>query len=167
MGLQEEMNGSSRGAELPPEVYALLNGTDLADKQEEAMMLITVSEDGWPHTAMLSVGEVAAASPNLLRIGLWQGTETSGNLKRAGKAALVLVYQGKVNYLKLQVKPLPASRESAYPRDRFEAELAGVKQDTAKYAEIVSGIRIALHDPPEVVKRWEATVRDLVREEED
>ncbi|WP_396020863.1 hypothetical protein [Bacillus sp. SD075] len=37
--------------EISTEVFDLLNGEELTDKQHEAMLLLTVSEDGWPHTA--------------------------------------------------------------------------------------------------------------------
>ncbi|GGA30856.1 hypothetical protein [Paenibacillus physcomitrellae] len=150
---------------LPAEVHQLLDGGSLAEKQGEALILSTVSEDGWPHTAMLSVGEVVAVSGSRLRIGLWPATATSSNMARTGQALLVAVYQGRVSYIKLKVKPpLPALQESDYPRDRYEAEVVQVKQDAAKYAEIVSGIQIALHDPVEVISRWEATVADLFKD---
>ena len=33
-----------------------LSGDQLEEKQHDAMQLLTVSEDGWPHQAMISVG---------------------------------------------------------------------------------------------------------------
>lgn len=47
-------------AELPDELYELLDGRELITKQHEAMILMTVTEEGWPHTAMISVGEIVA-----------------------------------------------------------------------------------------------------------
>ncbi|ANS76711.1 hypothetical protein AWM70_20770 [Paenibacillus yonginensis] len=150
-------------AVLPAEVRQLLSGSSLADKIGEAMILTTVSEDGWPHTAMLSVGEVVSCDSRTVRLGLWPGTVTSGNMTRTGKALLVVVYRGKVSYIKLKVKPLPDLQESVHPRKRYEAEVVQVKQDSAKYAEIISGIQIALHDPADVLNRWEITASELFK----
>lgn len=48
------------GSELSDDLFELLNGEHLERKQHEAMFLMTVTEDGWPHNAMVSVGEVVA-----------------------------------------------------------------------------------------------------------
>lgn len=76
-----------KSIELSLDVYELLNGQDLMDKQHEAMMLLTVSEDGWPHTAMISVGEIVAINLMELRIGLWPNTSTTDNIIRSGSVA--------------------------------------------------------------------------------
>ncbi|WP_433945144.1 pyridoxamine 5'-phosphate oxidase family protein [Paenibacillus sp. SN-8-1] len=149
--------------ELAPELYELLNGQDLSSKQQEALVLMTVSEDGWPHTAMISVGEIVAVSRGLLRLGLWPGTVTTGNILRTGKATLVAFYEGKAFYTRLQLRPLSELTGAKHPRQRFEAEVISCKADIAKYADIVSGVQIVLHDPEAVVTRWEETVEELLR----
>ncbi len=53
------------------ELFCFLDGNSLKDKTREAMMLLSVSEDGWPHAAMVSVGEVVALNHEELRIALW------------------------------------------------------------------------------------------------
>lgn len=148
---------------LAPELYELLNGQDLNSKQQEAMVLMTVSEDGWPHTAMISVGEIAAVSQDSLRLGLWPGTVTTGNILRTGKATLAAFYAGKAFYTRLQLRPLAELTGAKHPRQRFEAQVVSCKADTAKYADIVSGVQIVLHDPEAVVTRWEETLEELLR----
>ena len=61
-------------AQLSSELFQLLNGEKLAGKRHEAMMLQTVTEDGWPHTAMISAGEILALNKTDIRLALWQGT---------------------------------------------------------------------------------------------
>lgn len=139
----------------------LLSGQNLKDKQGEAMMLLTTDEDGWPHVAMISVGEIAALEDGSLRIGLWPGTATSSNIRRTGKATLAVFYSGSAHYVRLALSPLTASSESAYPRDRYAAEVVAAKEDKAKYADIISGVTIRLKEPEEVIARWQETVRDL------
>ncbi|MNN14845.1 hypothetical protein D3C81_1279270 [compost metagenome] len=149
--------------ELAPELYELLNGQDLSSKQQEALVLMTVSDDGWPHTAMISVGEIVAVSQDSLRLGLWPGTATTGNILRTGKATLAAFYAGKAFYTRLQLRPLAELAGAKHPRQRFEAQVISVKADTAKYADIRSGVQIVLHDPEAVVTRWEETVEELLK----
>lgn len=72
------------------ELFTLLNGKELEHKQQEAMMLLTVTEDQWPHIAMISVGEIVALDEKNLRLALWPGTTTTGNMIRTGKATLAV-----------------------------------------------------------------------------
>jgi hypothetical protein len=143
------------------ELFRFLDGNHLEDKTREAMMLLSVSEDGWPHAAMVSVGEMVALNQEELRIALWPKTHTVANLKRTKQATLVAVHKGKVHYVRLAIKPLPALKDAKHNRERFQAKVVSVKEDTAKYAKITSGIRFALYDPESVVRRWTETVSEL------
>lgn len=153
------MNANS----LSDEVYELLNGQHLWKKQHEAMMLLTVNEEGWPHTAMVSVGEIVATDRGEVRLGLWKGTVTTTNLIRTGKATLVLIYKGKAVYIQLQAEVLEELPDAAHPRERFKAQIISFREDLAKYAEITSGITIQLNDAEEVIERWQQTVQELIR----
>lgn len=147
--------------ELSASLYEFLNGRDLEMKQFEAMMLLTVTEDGWPHSAMVSAGEVVALSRSRLRLALWPGTVTSGNMIRSGRAVLVAVHQGAVHYVRLSLSHLPQLTSARHPRERFEAEIMSIREDTAKYADITSGITILLKQQAEVLARWVETLEEL------
>lgn len=149
--------------ELSTEVFELLNGVDLSKKQHEAMMLMTVGEDGWPHNAMISVGEIVALDSRELRIGLWPNTSTTTNIIRTNKATLVLVYQGKVHYIRLCLRRLKETPNSSYKRERFSAQIVLAREDVAKYAKITSGIKIELLNEKEVVERWKQTIEDIIK----
>jgi hypothetical protein len=151
------------GREMPVEVFDLLNGKELVDKQQEAMMLLTVSEEGWPHTAMISVGEIVAISRYELRIGLWPDTSTTANVIRTHKATLVLFWKGKAHYIRLSLERLKELPNIQYKRVRFHAQIVEAREDMAKYAEIASGIKIDLKKPKEVVERWSETIEDLLQ----
>lgn len=148
---------------LSPDLHRLLDGYHLADKQHIAMSLLTVSEEGYPHQAMVSAGEVLAMNETTLRIALWQGTHTSANLLRDGKALLAFVHDGISYTLMLKAMPLPPIDNSLYPRDRFEAQLIQVREDIAQYAMLTSGVTIQLHEPEQVLARWEDTLAELRR----
>lgn len=138
-----------------------LDGSNLESKQNDAMLLLSVTEDGWPNTAMLSVGEVLALDRTRLRIALWQGTVTTGNILRSGQATLVAIYQGAAHYVRLRLHSLPDLPDALHPRQRFEAEVVSVREDTAPYADILSGLRFQLHQPDQVLGRWQATLGEL------
>ncbi|MGG1877058.1 pyridoxamine 5'-phosphate oxidase family protein [Paenibacillus cisolokensis] len=155
----------SENKELPQGLCEWLNGRDLESKSDTAMVLLTVTEDGWPHTAMISAGEVIALDRSRLRLALWPGTVTAGNMKRTGQATLVTVHDGAVHSIRLRVKALPDVEGARHPRQRFAADVVHVREDRAKYAEVLSGVTFRLHDPAEVLKRWSETIAEL-REEE-
>lgn len=151
------------GMEMPEEIFDLLNGKELVDKQHEAMMLLTISEEGWPHTAMISVGEIVAVSRTELRIGLWPDTSTTANVIRTHKATLVLFWKGKAQYIRLSLERLKELPYVQYKRVRFHAQIVEAREDMAKYAEIRSGIKIDLKNPKAVVERWSETIGDLLQ----
>uniref|UniRef100_UPI001C92F780 hypothetical protein n=1 Tax=Micrococcus luteus TaxID=1270 RepID=UPI001C92F780 len=64
----------------------------LNEKQHEAFVLQTVSEDGWPH--VISAGEIIALSRTDIRIALWKNTMTSANILRTGTAQFTAWWKG-------------------------------------------------------------------------
>ncbi|WP_339221361.1 pyridoxamine 5'-phosphate oxidase family protein [Paenibacillus sp. FSL W7-1279] len=142
-------------------LHQWLDGSNLESKQHEAMMLLSVTEEGWPHTAMLSVGEVLALDRSRLRIALWQGTATTGNLLRSGQATLVAIHDGAAHYVRLRLQALPDLPDARHPLQRFEATVVAVREDIAKYADITSAVKFQLHDPGEVLQRWKETLEEL------
>ncbi|CAM2881722.1 pyridoxamine 5'-phosphate oxidase family protein [Paenibacillus sediminis] len=139
----------------------LFDGKNLSEKQHFAMMLTTVSEDGWPHSAMISVGEVVCTSQTELRLAMWPKTTTTNNMMRTGKATLIFVYEGVAYYIKLQLTPLPVIPNAQHERQRFTAKIISCREDTAKYATLTSGIEFELDEPSEVVNRWAETIKEL------
>ncbi|MBE9916252.1 pyridoxamine 5'-phosphate oxidase family protein [Paenibacillus donghaensis] len=149
-------------SELSGELYELLNGRDLGTKQHEAMMLLTVTEEGWPHTAMISVGEVIAVDSKRLRLAIWPDTTTTNNIIRTEKATLALVYGGAAHYIKLALRRLPELPDAQHPRERFEAEIISARSDVAVYADLTTGIQIDLKDESSVIERWRETLTELM-----
>ena len=144
------------------ELFELLNGKELEEKQHEAMMLLTVSEENWPHVAMVSVGEIIAITRCELRLAIWPNTNTTKNIIRNGKATIVVVYNKKVYYIRLSLQKLPILAEAKHPRERFICTVTSFREDEAKYADILSGIQINLKDPDNVIKRWRETIDELL-----
>lgn len=150
-------------ASLNDDLHALLDGTHLEDKTRIAMTLHTVDHEGYPHQAMVSAGEVVAESRDRLRIALWIGTGTTGNLLRDGKALLAVVHDGVSYTVRMQAQALPELPGARHPRARFIANVLETRADVAKYATLTSGITIELNDKQAVVARWEETLEELKR----
>ncbi|WP_307893343.1 pyridoxamine 5'-phosphate oxidase family protein [Bacillus swezeyi] len=148
-------------AQLSNELFQLLNGQKLAAKRREAMMLQTVTEDGWPHTAMISAGEILALNDTDVRLALWQGTTTTANITRTGRALFVTWWKGKAHYVRLSLTKLPDLKDAKYPRARFAGTVESAREDTAKYADIIAGVQIELKDEDSVLRRWEETLEEL------
>lgn len=56
-------------------------GRLLAAKEEVTALLVTTTDDGWPHVAMLSVGELTAVEPHRPRAALWPSSTATANLR--------------------------------------------------------------------------------------
>lgn len=146
---------------LDPKFVEWLSGNQLEEKQHDAMQLLTVSEEGWPHQAMISVGEIIAMNPDTLRLALWPGTQTSMNMNRTGKATLIAVHEHQLMYVRLEIVALPPLKEAIHPRDRYEAHVASVRVDRAPYADITTGITFQLKEEVASIARWKETIAEL------
>lgn len=147
---------------LTDDLKDLLNGKQLAQKQNIVMILQSITSEGYPHSAMVSVGEVIALNPEYLRIALWPQTQTTLSLAQKRKANLVIIYNNIVNYLELDISELPSPNNEVYERTRFEATIKSIRQDIAKYADITSGITVEMHEPKQVLKRWNIVLHELL-----
>ncbi len=149
------------GAQLPDGLQALLDGTELERKEGETLVLLTVSQDGWPRVALLSVGEVLAVAPDELRLALWPKSATTENLRRDGRATLMTVWEGTAYYLELAVRPLSDGEQAPGGQARFAAHVRRLLADTVGYAQLTSGVRFRLTSRDEVVQHWRRTVEAL------
>jgi len=152
----------SIGSRIPLSVLALLSGEALEQRIGLTFLLLSATADGWPHLAMLSVGEVVAPDDGHLRLALWPASTAAGNLARDGRATLSLVHEGAGYSVRLGmsrgpdlVTPLGGTLA------RFEAEVQDVLEDVAPYAVLETGVHYRLKDPDAVLVRWRETVAAL------
>jgi hypothetical protein len=148
----------SLGPRLPAEVRALLDGTDLPAREGQTFLLITAPRDGWPHVAMLSVGEVFAPEESEVRLALWPGSQTTQNLTAGELALLMIVTSGAAYYARLRCHRLTDGSIRERPRALFSARVDEVFQDVVDYAEITSGIAFRLPDRERVLAAWTESV---------
>lgn len=147
----------------PPTIATLFDGSDLGGKAGVTAQLVTQTDEGWPHLAMLSVGEILILGDRGAALGLWPTSTTAANLSHRGKATLALVHERSAWLARMVVE-----REAQLPVDGdqrrcFITRLVTIREDVAPYAELVSGIRYRLKDPAEVFGRWRRSVEVLRR----
>ena len=153
----------SIGNEIPVAIRPLFDGVDLEAREGLTFLLLTTTEDGWPHLAMLSVGELLAVGERDLRAALWHGSTAAGNLGRNGKATLALVHDQAGYYLRCTARPGPDLEIEHGRLAYFELQVEEAIEDVAPYAVLTSGVSYRLKQPEEVFPRWRETVEALRR----
>ena len=141
----------------------LLDGEELSAKEGTTLLLLTATSAGWPHVAMLSVGELLAISATQLRAALWPASTATCNLTSTGQATIALVYKGVAYYLRCRARRGPdlevPSSEAGLAF--FDLELEEVLEDVVPYAELTSGVTFRLVDSSESIARWEERIAAL------
>jgi hypothetical protein len=145
---------------LPPELRTVLDGTSLPDRKALVFELLTVAPSGWPHVALLSVGEVVALSAEMIGLALWPNSTTSENLRQSGRGVLQVYHDGAAYRVRLVVSPL--ADDAVAKLAMFRANVEEVVRDAVSYARITSGPTIELVDDERAVARWQGQV-DAVR----
>jgi hypothetical protein len=138
----------------------------LEEGELEAVQLITVDDEGWPHSALLSAGEILGVDDDHVALCLWRGSTTTRNVTRDGRALLSAITRGAVVKVRLAVRPLGPLTVGDREFQAFVAAFDDIAGDAVGYAEVVSGIRFRLTDADQVVSRWRAqrqALAELVR----
>jgi hypothetical protein len=126
---------------LPPQVIQQLCGEHLEAHAGETLRLSTVGEDGWPHAALLSVGEVLAVSPTELLLAIWPRSHTSMNLRSGGRLTLSLVVDGALIDVRATAT-LVAEHQTSLDLTVFRIKVQAVKEDRSTYADVISGVTL-------------------------
>jgi hypothetical protein len=98
---------------MPDEILDFLNGKDLDRKLSQAIRLSTISEEGWPHAAMLSAGEMLALDASEVAMLLYEGSNTSRNLVRDGRLTLTLPLDHGLCEMRLRATAKEAGRAAS------------------------------------------------------
>ena len=146
---------TSDAAAVPDAVAAYLDGSDLLARTQ-AVRLSTVDSEGWPHASLLSAGDVLALPSGRVRFVVYPESTVTANLVRDGRLALTLSLDGGVCELRLRARRLPDVQ--GVPLAMFEAEVEQTREHRAPYADVVTGVTFALHDPQAVLGRWERQI---------
>lgn len=147
------------GQALPATIVELFDGTGLEHKVGPTALLIATEPDGWPRLALLSVGEVLAASAMEIRLALYPSSGTTHALTASGRALLAVVMDEAAYKIRLQAQRVAAPEGD--PLAFFIARVAAVDEDRVGYASITSGITYELLDERPALTRWQQQIAHL------
>lgn len=144
---------ASLGPALPPDVAADLRQRSAS--RDQALILVTVDDAGYPRLAFLSRSEVHVADPSRLLVALWAGSETAANFGGRGKATLFYVHAGVPYSIRLACSvPAPLDMADGTSLLAFDSTVEDVRSDEAAYASVAGPMTFELHDPDAVLPRW-------------
>ncbi|MFQ5795967.1 MAG: pyridoxamine 5'-phosphate oxidase family protein [Candidatus Bipolaricaulia bacterium] len=159
------------GNKLSDHLHELLNGENLEEKLWNAILIVTNGPEGWPHPAMLSYGEVVAIDPGTLRLVTWEGTTTTGNLKRNPNVTLILVDREGAYYIKGRAEPLGkiSERISELGDKRvsmsvFQMGITRVLEDVNRLTPLITGITYRFRGDEQVYLKERVSILAKVRE---
>lgn len=144
---------------LPADLVAYLDGRDLPSKMQ-ALRISTVDEEGWPHAALLSAGDMVATPAGALRFAVFAASTTAANLHRDPRVTVTYSREGGMCEVRLTSRRLgdmPAMTGLAL----FEADPVSVRFHRAPYASVSSGITFFLFEQEPVVARWTRQIEAL------
>lgn len=145
---------------LPAPLLTAFDGDHLEMHADGAIRISTVSADGWPHSAQLSVGEVLAVDPQTLLVAMWPNSNTAHNMARDGRLTLSLVDDGALLEIRARAS-LVAEQQTALNLSVFRLHIERVDVHRAKYADVLSGVTFRLHERETVIARWREQIAML------
>jgi hypothetical protein len=145
---------------LPQGLVQYLDGLRLNERIGEAISVSTVDEDGSPHAALLSVGEILAIDQRHLHFAIRPDSTTTKNIERTGRVSLAMVHGGVLWEIHLDAKRIAEDR-AGMKLAFFTAKVKNVRVHRVDYADVVSSVSYRLHNPEGVVKRWEHQIEEL------
>ena len=152
----------SIGNEIPAELRPLLFGLDRQAQEGLTFLLLTTMPEGWPHLAMLSVGELLATDARSIRMALWRNSTASRNVTASGRCTLALVHANAGYSLRCVAARGPDLEvEGAGLLAYFGLRVEDIQKDEAPYAWLTSGVTFELKDPDDVLPRWRRTLEEL------
>lgn len=136
---------ASLGPALPAFRVAQI-GLDAAPERSLVLPLCTVDEAGFPHVALLGAWEVVAADATTVRLALASGSRSAENLRRSGRATLLLIDGRGAHYVKMHVTEAAPRMRDAPWNAMFNGRVEDVLEDATDperegASHLVSGIR--------------------------
>jgi len=135
------------GRELTQELFDRLHGGDIDSKTGKAIVIVTVDDNGWAHPAMLSYYEAVAKDRSRIDLAIGRSSTTAKNLKRTGKATLLITDRDINYYLKGKAHEIRESLAGAPFMSLFRVAIDQLLEDQEPGARITSGV--TFHRPEE------------------
>jgi hypothetical protein len=123
--------GISIGAVLTDALVDRLSGRELERYGALVVPIATVDPAGWPQIALLSYSEIVARDGGMLRIAIGTHSGSARNLRRTGRATVLLFDAGLVQYIKGVARERRPAMQCAPGNAMFELRVTEVLSDVA------------------------------------
>lgn len=150
---------------LPLWLEQALDGANLGEgATHTAMVLASHREGGAIHVALLSRGEVVAASAQRLLLALHAHTSSAENLRARGQATLLSADGSGTVTVSLAIQDTRDISVGGQMLSTFDAKVIEAREHAVPYASLTSGITFQLAEPEAALTRWRDTVAALWKE---
>lgn len=141
---------------LPGSIQERLAGRHLAGDVGETMLLVAVGTDGWPHLAMLGVGEVLALSRERLLLALHAGSGTTRGLLKHGRGLLCMYADDRPWRCQLVVTGHVKGLQLHDGLVGVDTTVVSTRPDVVPYANVTGWIHFELTGSPhaDTIHRW-------------
>lgn len=135
----------SIGKELPEAAVAMLDGSQAHEQVGKIALLLTVDDDGFPHVALLSPGEVLACGKSEVRLALYGSGKTIENIASRSRLTLAILEPGLCCYVKgsgvVMEAEVPPGPIQPFAARRVDVEIEDVLLDSEVGAAVETGPR--------------------------
>ena len=142
---------TSVGKDVPDQVVVMLGGEQADEQVGKVILLLTVDEQGFPHAAQLSPGEILIRDKSFVRLAVFKGGRTLRNIADRSALALVIIEPELSCYIKGRgsVSDATISRGSTQPFEAVRVDVAveDVLLDSEAGAAITTGTRYSRDVP--------------------
>jgi hypothetical protein len=155
------------GAELPDDLYERLSGRRPEAYAGKAILLVTVDAEGRPHPSMLSHYEVVARDRRNVGLAVYGATTTAENLRRRGKATLLIIDERLACYVKGAAEETCGGLRSSQHNAGFNLRIEQVLADAANEeyeagAYVAGGVTYHSPDPAAEAEQGRAVLEELL-----
>ncbi len=155
------------GSELPADLLARLNGSDLESVASKVIQIFTIDAMGWPHAALLSYFEVVAKDARHLRCATYATSTTTANVRRSGKVTFVIIDERMAYYVKAHAVEIAPALHATDWNVAFDCRIEQVLSDEVNEeyepgAYVASGV--TYHNPQRAaeMERARAVLAELL-----
>lgn len=119
------------------------------------IQIITQGLDGYPHVALLSVGEFYISGPDEIHFCVFANSKTLKNLEREPFVTLAFVHKNENIVIKVRSTLLSTKTIEDIELCFFKGVVTEEKIDRIDYAEICCSSAFTLKSPECTLKRWD------------
>jgi hypothetical protein len=156
------------GDRLPPDLLAVLDGSDPRAQLGKVVVVATIDADGFPHTSLLSPGEMLALDERRVRLALFANGHTIRNVEARDRVVLVFLDTDLCYYVRghgrVEGREVGPGPTQPLPARVVDVAVEQVFRDGEAGAWVTTGARYARDiAPEEELREWER-VWDALRD---